>query len=344
MKNTLTVCAALLLTTSAAFAGGIDRSGQSISALFEDGTYAELSYGYVTPSVSGTVAGGLVSSGNVAPAYGAVGLAFKTDTTDDVSVALIVDQPFGAAVDYSETDAGYPVAGTSATVNSTAITVVGQYNFNENLSVHFGPRYLSANGDYTSPRYGSVYESGNGSGYVAGVAYERKDIALRVALTYSSAIELELDGSVGDLNAKMPGSLNLDFQSGVAADTLVFGSVRWAGWSDANITDTLAGNLVSYDEDTLSYTLGVGRKFSDTLSGALSLGYEAAQGGEASNLAPTDGNFSIGLGATYNTGNGIELTGGVRYVMAGDATTELLGADFSDNSAIAVGLKVAYTF
>lgn len=344
MKYTLTVGAALLLTTSAAFAGGIDRSGQSISALFEDGTYAELSYGYVTPSVSGTVAGGLVSSGNVAPAYGAVGLAFKTDITDDVSAALIVDQPFGAAVDYSETDAGYPVAGTSATVNSTAITVVGQYNFNENLSVHFGPRYLSANGDYTSPRYGSVYESGNGSGYVAGVAYERKDIALRVALTYSSAIELELDGSVGDMNAKMPGSLNLDFQSGVAADTLVFGSVRWADWSDAYITDTLAGNLVSYDEDTLSYTLGVGRKFSDTLSGALSLGYEAAQGGEASNLAPTDGNFSIGLGATYNTGNGIELTGGVRYVMAGDATTELLGADFSDNSAIAVGLKVAYTF
>ena len=349
MKNTLTVGAALLLTTSAAFAGGIDRSGQSIGALFEDGTYAELSYGSVTPSVSGTVAGGLVSSGNVAPAYGAVGLAFKTDITDDVSVALIVDQPFGAAVDYSETDAGYPVAGTSATVNSTAITVVGQYNINENLSAHFGPRYLSANGDYTAvvggvPQYGSVYESGNASGYVAGVAYERKDIALRVALTYSSAIELELDGSVGDLNAKMPGSLNLDFQSGVAADTLVFGSVRWAGWSDAYITDTLAGNLVTYDEDTLSYTLGVGRKFSDTLSGALSLGYEAAQGGAASNLAPTDGNFSIGLGATYNMDNGIELTGGVRYVMAGDATTELLGADFSDNSAIAVGLKFAYTF
>ena len=88
----------------------------------------------------------------------------------------------------------------------------------------------------------------------------------------------------------------------------------------------------------------MGRKFSDTLSGALSLGYEAAQGGAASNLAPTDGNFSIGLGATYNMDNGIELTGGVRYVMAGDATTELLGADFSDNSAIAVGLKFAYTF
>jgi len=357
MKNTLTVGAALLLTTSAAYAGGIDRSGQSIGAIFEDGTYVELSYGYVTPSVTGTftvpagpAAGLEFGSGNVAPAYGAAGLAFKSDINDDVSVAVIVDQPFGAAVDYSETDAGYPLAGTSANVNSTAITLVGQYNFNENLSVHFGPRYLSASGDYTAvvggvPQYASTYESGNGSGYVAGVAYEREDIALRVALTYSSAIDLELDGSVGDLVAKMPESINLDFQSGVAADTLVFGSIRWAGWSDAFIKDSLLpAPLVSYDEDTLSYTLGVGRKFSDSFSGALSVGYEAAQGGAASNLAPTDGNMSIGLGGTYTVGNGMELTGGVRYVMPGDATTETIGAAFADNSAIAIGLKVAYTF
>ena len=37
MKNTLTVGAALLLTTFLAFAGGIDRSGQGIGAIFEEG-------------------------------------------------------------------------------------------------------------------------------------------------------------------------------------------------------------------------------------------------------------------------------------------------------------------
>lgn len=356
MKNTLTVGAALLLTTSAAFAGGIDRSGQSIGAIFEEGRYVELSYGYVTPSVTGTftvpagpAAGLAIGSGNVAPSYGIAGFAIKTDISDDVSVALIIDQPFGAAVEYAETDAGYPLAGSSAHVNSTAITAVGQYNFNENLSVHFGPRYLSASGDYTAvaggvPQYASEYDTGTGSGYVAGVAYEREDIALRVALTYSSAIDMELDGSVGDLDVRMPESINLDFQSGVAANTLVFGSVRWVGWSDAFITDTLAGDLVTYDEDTLTYTLGVGRQFTDSLSGAISVGYEAEQGGTASNLAPTDGNVSIGLGATYKVGNGMELTGGVRYVMTGDATTDTIGAEFADNSAVAIGLKVAYTF
>jgi len=328
MKNTLTTAAALLLTTTAATAGGLDRSGQGIGILFEEGRVAELSYGMVMPTVSGSVAGGAVGSGNVAPNYNSVSLGFKTDIDDKVSVAVIFDQPFGADVDYNDTDPGYPLAGTMAQVKSSAITIVGQYNVNDNISVHFGPRYLSAEGSVviTAPTpYASDYSSGSGTGFIAGAAYERSDIAMRVALTYSSAIALELDGTVG-------------------ADTLLFGSVRWAEWSAARIDDSLAGPLVSYDEDTVSYTLGVGRRFTDTLSGALTLGYEAEQGGAASNLAPTDGNFSVGLGATYDMGNGLEVTGGVRYVKLGDATTETLGAEFADNSAVAFGLKVGYSF
>lgn len=357
MKNILTVGAALMLTTTAATAGGLDRSGQGIGAIFEDGTYVELSYGMVMPNVTGTFAGAL-DSGNIAPNYGSVGFAFKKDITDKVSLALIVDQPFGANVAYDTP--GYPLSGTTATVATTSITAVGRYKFNENLSVHFGPRYLRASGDYTlvlggTPRYTSNYANDTGTGYVAGVAYERKDIALRVGLTYSSAIDLELDGDgaggLGDLAATMPQSVNLDFQSGVAADTLVFGSIRWAEWSEAVIKDAVFGPLVTYDEDVMTYTLGVGRKFSDSFSGAVSIGYEKAQGGIASNLAPTDGYTSLSVGGTYTMGNGIELTGGVRYIMPGDAdtfvpvsATAVLPAAFGDNSAIAIGLKVAYTY
>tara|TARA_R110002167_G_scaffold306283_3_gene510954 strand:+ start:44209 stop:44724 length:516 start_codon:yes stop_codon:yes gene_type:complete len=171
---------------------------------------------------------------------------------------------------------------------------------------------------------------------------------MRVALTYSSAIDLELDGTgaggLGDLTATMPQSVNLEFQSGVAADTLVFGSVRWAEWSQAHITDAVFGELVSWDDDVLTYTLGVGRKFSDKFSGAVSVGYEKELGGAVSNLSAKDGYTSISVGGTYTLDNGIELTGGVRYIMVGDATTETIGAVFADNSAVAVGLKVAYNF
>jgi len=264
-----------------------------------------------------------------------------------VSLALIVDQPFGADVNYDT--AGYILTGTSANVASTAVTVLGSYKFNENLRVHFGPRFLSANGHYTAvtngnPQYSSTYSSGSGTGYVAGAAYQRDDIALRVALTYSSAIDLELDGTLGDLTATMPQSVNLEFQSGVAANTLVFGSIRWAEWSKGHITDTLAHELVSWDDDVVTYSLGVGRKFSDTFSGAVSIGHEKALGGASSNLSPTDGYTSLSVGGTYTMASGIELTAGVRYIMAGNTTTETIGAVFEDNSAMAVGLKVAYTY
>lgn len=346
MKNLLTVGAALMLTTTAAYAGGIDRSGQSVGAIFEQGTYVELSYGSVMPSVSG-IFSGAQDSGNATPNYASVGLAFKTDVDEKVSLALIVDQPFGADVNYDT--AGYILTGTSANVASTAVTVLGSYKFNENLRVHFGPRFLSANGHYTAvfngnPQYSSTYSSGSGTGYVAGAAYQRDDIALRVALTYSSAIDLELDGTLGDLTATMPQSVNLEFQSGVAANTLVFGSIRWAEWSKGHITDTLADELVSWDDDVVTYSLGVGRKFSDTFSGAVSLGHEKALGGASSNLSPTDGYTSLSVGGTYTMASGIELTAGVRYILAGDTTTETIGAVFEDNSAVAIGVKVAYNF
>lgn len=346
MKNLLTVGAALMLTTTAAYAGGIDRSGQSVGAIFEQGTYVELSYGSVMPSVSGIFAGAQ-DSGNATPNYASVGLAFKTDVDEKVSLALIVDQPFGADVNYDT--AGYILTGTSANVASTAVTVLGSYKFNENLRVHFGPRFLSANGHYTAVtngnlQYSSTYSSGSGTGYVAGAAYQRDDIALRVALTYSSAIDLELDGTLGDLTATMPQSVNLEFQSGVAANTLVFGSIRWAEWSKGHITDTLADELVSWDDDVVTYSLGVGRKFSDTFSGAVSLGHEKALGGASSNLSPTDGYTSLSVGGTYTMASGIELTAGVRYILAGDTTTETIGAVFEDNSAVAIGVKVAYNF
>ena len=331
-----------MLTTTAAYAGGIDRSGQSIGAIFEDGKYVELSYGYVMPSVTGTDPF-TTGSDNIAPDYGNVGLAFKTDLDDKVSLALIIDQPFGANVSYD--NAAYLIGGSGANVETTSITAVGRYKFNENVSVFFGPRYLSASGDYTAAQFGTVlytstYASGSGTGYVAGAAYERQDIAMRVALTYSSAIDLELDGTgaggLGDLTATMPQSVNLEFQSGVAADTLVFGSVRWAEWSQAHITDAVFGELVSWDDDVLTYTLGVGRKFSDKFSGAVSVGYEKELGGAVSNLSAKDGYTSISVGGTYTLDNGIELTGGVRYIMVGDATTETIGAVFAD--------KVAYNF
>ena len=46
--------AALLSLGTSAWAVGLDRSNQDITAIFEDGNHLGLSFGYVMPQVSGT--------------------------------------------------------------------------------------------------------------------------------------------------------------------------------------------------------------------------------------------------------------------------------------------------
>lgn len=354
MKNFTTAGAILFMTTSIATAGGLDRSGQGIGVIFEDGDYAELSFGSVTPDVSGNglnnTFNGTTASGNVTPNYSQIGMAYKSQINEQVSIALIYDQPFGADVDY-DTGSTYVLSDTNAQVETDGVTGLVRYEINPTFSVHGGMRYVQANGVYDradvgAPNgYESTYSSGGGVGYVIGGAYERDDIAMRIALTYSSEIDLELDGSVGDLSTTLPESLNLDFQTGIAADTLLFGSVRYVAWDGFSLDDSIDGSILSYDDDVFTYNIGVGRRLSDSFAVSFSVGYEESTGEETGNLGPTDGFISYQIGGAYTMDNGIEVSGGVRYVNIGDAMTEVpVSGDFSDNDAVAVGLKLAYNF
>jgi hypothetical protein len=58
--------------------------------------------------------------------------------------------------------------------------------------------------------------------------------------------------------------------------------------------------------------------------------------------------MGVALGASYRTGP-VELSGGVRYTWLGDAkpetgTPDVARANFSDNDAVSVGLKLGYYF
>jgi long-chain fatty acid transport protein len=59
MKTIWTTGMALLLTTTTAGAVGLDRSNQDVTAIFETGNYAELSFGFVMPTATGTDLGSL---------------------------------------------------------------------------------------------------------------------------------------------------------------------------------------------------------------------------------------------------------------------------------------------
>ncbi len=360
--SALAIVAGLSATT--ALAGGIERSAQSVSLLFEEGRAMQFSFGYVSPSLEGNFApapGVALSSGDMAPAYTSLSFGYKMPIGQSMDFALIYDQSVGADVDYTGAATGYPFRGTTAELDGSDLTALLRYKFDGGFSVYGGVRAQSikaqleglfvpsAPGPY-SLDVDRTYEFG----YVAGVAYERPDIALRVALTYHSAIDHDFEsteafgtfpGPGGTFTTTIPQSVNLEFQTGIAENTLLFGNVRWQDWSEFDITPPGLGgaSLIDYQSDYTTYNIGVGRRFSETWSGAITLGYEGATGDIQGNLAPRDGFASIGLAATYTQGNA-SITGGVRYIALGDATTQTIGAQFSDNSAIAAGVQVKYKF
>src|SRR5690606_31970456 len=147
MNRIITGIGALLTTAAPVLAGGIERAPQSIAPLFEQGNYLELSFGGVTPEVSGRdmpVFGGR-DTGDVAQGYGFVGFSYKHQFTDNLSGVFIVEQPFGADILY-EPGKSIALGGTLAEVNSTTYTALLRYKFDNNFSVHGGLRGSRADG------------------------------------------------------------------------------------------------------------------------------------------------------------------------------------------------------
>ncbi len=81
-------------------------------------------------------------------------------------------------------------AGSQATIDALGVTVLAHYRFNDRMSVYGGIKAESVEGTVSLfSGYRMSTDRAIDYGFVVGAAYEIPDIALRVALTYSSAID-----------------------------------------------------------------------------------------------------------------------------------------------------------
>ena len=382
MKTQLLAAAAVTLSAASAHAVGLDRSGQRIGILFETGNLVELSFGFTDPHLSGNAnaAFGGAPTGNVADSFAIASFGLKYDVSEELSLALIVDEPYGTDVLYGGDPAFTILGGTGATADSFAVTALARYKFNENFSVHGGLRYQEISASVTTAGfafnggagpgvqagvngYSGRFGSDGDLGYVIGASYEIPDIALRVSLTYNSETVHDLPtvetlrgavinpGSVTEVTA--PESVNLSFQSGVAKDTLVFGSIRYARYSDTDVspagfTGVLTGNSLTDLEDGFDYEIGVGRRFNDKWSGSVTIGFSTVGDDNlVSPLAPTNGSRFIAVGGRYNVNDSFAVSGGIRYTALGSAFSAPGGtpvAFFDSNSAVSAGVRFTYNF
>ncbi len=177
----------------------------TIRLLYQEGTYAEVGALWSNPHQSGdgavlppfppllpngaTLPG---NTGDVFESYWAFSGAFKADLNDKVSYALIFDQPLNAHTLYgagSFPPLPFPLptslyGGSMADLSTYQISGVVSYDVNPNVKVFGGARaqLLRAKAGVSFVNNYEVDADDKwGYGYLLGAAYERPDIALRVA-------------------------------------------------------------------------------------------------------------------------------------------------------------------
>jgi len=362
MKRTLINIAILSTILGTGMAGGWDRSGQDTSIILKEGNLLEVTSVSVKPNITGTynstaaaAANNVTATGGVVPDYSFTTFGFRIEINDNMSLAIVQDTPFGAEVNWT---AGL-YAGTKAEIKTSATTALVSYDI-DNVIIYGGLKNQSFSASAAVPlrSYTIASTTDSSLGYVVGAAVEKPEIAMRVALTYHSSVShdvtiSEIVGGVTKdatiLSAKTPSSFNLDFQTGVAENTLLFGTIRRVNWTQT-VLDPInysARPLKKFTQDTTSYSLGLGRKFSDTWSGAVTYGTEAAEGVAGGPLGPTDGYNKMGVGVTY-AGEQATITLGMQKINLGDASSEAGGgaykAAMSGNTALVTAVKVGYKF
>jgi long-chain fatty acid transport protein len=169
-------------------------------------------------------------------------------------------------------------------------------------------------------------------GWRAGIAYEIPEYALRTSLVYNSRVKYDLTGTL-DLtqvpvvnpftgrrfnvvgSAEAPDSLELKFQSGIAPDWLAFGSVKWTNWSliqsirfceENGAFGCPATGVTSLDllyRDGWTVSGGIGHKFNDKLSGAVSVTWDR---GTSTGIGASSDTWTLGAGVQYAVTDNIE--------------------------------------
>ena len=198
MKKVLLTTACLLAVPLAAQAGGLEKSGQPVTLLFEKGDLVQAELAYGIPTVTGVDLFG-TDSDDAAGNFLRYGGGIKMDFNDKWSAALIIDEPYGADLAYAP--GSFAFGGTFADFHSVEATGLARYKLNKNFSVYGGLRAARFGGDAATvgAAYGRISgysfkgDDDWGLGYVAGLAFEIPEKALRVALTYGSAIDFKLE-------------------------------------------------------------------------------------------------------------------------------------------------------
>ena len=355
----------LLLSASIALAGGFELQTLDTSIMYSEGNQASISTAKIDASIEGyNSALGVATKKAVVKDQTVTNFAAKFDVGDSLSFglntyrsgAIKLDGGNGAVPDVNLAPTG------DVDLDTTALMV--KYNLNDSISLLGGITQNTLKDGNVTTLAGSYDISGTSEqGYIMGLAYSIPEIALRAELTYQPKTTFNTTTNFGpNVNSAsattlaLPETFALSFQTGIAADTLLTASYRKANWSKSQISVTVApGSLANIDtefSDSVAYSIGIGRKFTENLSGSITYSKEEGSSSTATSLfTVSNGSEAISIGLQYKRDN-MTISGGVSQRNVGDVTVDpgLPGAlaghtmKYTGNSVTATGLKVSFSF
>ena len=198
-------------------------------------------------------------------AYNAGG---ATADTINTAVRAAIAQQVAAGI--SGVNALLGTGATDVKVKTENLSFLFGFQPTENWNFYAGPVFQQLEGRVSLRGqayslyngYDATIGKENGWGWLAGMAYQIPEIALKASVTYRSEIDydanviesiptlpaLALLGASGaaaaaNIAAAPPGqteittpqSVNLDLQSGIMANTVAFAQIRWVDWSNFSI-------------------------------------------------------------------------------------------------------------
>ncbi len=389
MRNLFKAMIIGLFAATPAFSGGWEASRLDTSMMYNDDGYAEVGTSSITYDINGTTQAAATHKMAKNQSRTAIGVKtqigdFDVGLSNYMSGAIQLDgqattaQPNCTAVDKALLNFTLCSVVPSADVEAKSLALMGRYRINDNMSVLGGVNRYSVSGATVTTMAAHYAVSGDEIAPVVGAAYENKEIALRVELLVQAETDMALTAgssvasavpTVTVPNSKMviPQTMTLNFQSGIAEDTLLFGSIHKADWDTAQITipaitnginptTGAANQAVSAVSSSFStktaYSVGVGRKINESFSALGSYSTEA--GGGATSADPftlTDGSQTLGLGVRYTKDN-MTITGGYSYTKVGDVTVTFpmtaphpsMTATYASNKVTGLGLKIGFSF
>ncbi|MDM9629564.1 OmpP1/FadL family transporter [Rhizobium sp. S152] len=372
-KASAGVLSLVLFSTLAqpSFAGGLERGGYNIDLLFDQSRFsAQSALIYVMPQRK------LKNVQDVDPTNGVPSGPNSADDTEnyvvpyagfkggmgDVDCLVDYSEPFGA-----HTNPGQNWAGA----NSNVETKISSHNYAATCSYKFdagqGQMRLIGGAFYQEIEgfqekllapipngTGRLDMSDRSWGWRVGVAYEIPEYALRASLVYNSKVKYDnLTGTVNLTNvggpiipvtgsAEAPDSLELKLQSGIAPDWLAFGSVKWTNWSvlqSVPFSNASGIEITSLDlayRDGWTVTGGIGHKFNDQWTGAVSLTWDR---GTSDGYGTQTDTWTLGVGAAYNPTENVEwrLAGAIGVLTSGESGT-------FTRDGVTYGEDATYTF